>query len=786
MTERVQRLRRISVETPPYLTAERAELVTDFYASGVAERVSTPIARALCFQHLCENKAIYIGEGELIVGERGPAPKATPTYPELCCHSLDDLEIMHRRQRTRYRVDDAVRKVYAERIIPFWSGRTMREKVFGAMTPAWQRAFDAGVYTEFMEQRAPGHAILDDKIYHRGFADFARRIDERLAELDDLADLRAHDKREQLKAMRIVCDAIVTLAHRYADHAEQLAANEIDPVRRGELQTIAATCRHVPEHPPRSFREALQAYWFVHLGVITELNTWDSFNPGRLDQHLAPFYAQGLQDGSLTREAAEELVQCFWIKFNNQPAPPKVGITEEQSGTYTDFALINIGGVGPDGQDAVNDVSYLILDVVETMQLIQPSACIQLSKKNPQRFLRRACEVVRTGLGQPSMFNTDVILQEMLHDGKTYADARAGGPSGCVTISAFGKESCTLTGYCNLPKILEITMNGGVDPRTGVRVGLEALPATELRSHSDLFDAFKRQLRYFIDLKIAGNNVIERLYALHMPAPFMSVLMDDCIERGLDYHNGGPRYNPTYIQGVGLGTITDALSALRHHVYDRQTTTMDDLLRALACDFDGAEPLRQTLANKTPTYGNDDPVADEITRAVFEAYFDCLNGRPNTKGGRYRVNLLPTTVHIYFGQVTGALPNGRHAGEPLSDGISPSQGADRCGPTAVVKSAACIDHARTGGTLLNLKFCPQILEGEGLDRVADLVRGYFRLDGHHVQFNVVNAERLRAAQAEPQKYRDLIVRVAGYSDYFVDLGRDLQDEIIHRTEHESF
>jgi len=359
---------------------------------------------------------------------------------------------------------------------------------------------------------------------------------------------------------------------------------------------------------------------------------------------------------------------------------------------------------------------------------------------------------------------------------------RAGGPSGCVTVSAFGKESCTLTGYLNWPKVLELALHDGVDPRTGRRLGPATGEARTFGSFEQLFEAYRRQLRHFVDAKLAGNNRIERLYANAMPAPYMSILMDDCIENARDYHDGGARYNPTYIQGVGLGTTTDALAALKHHVYDEGDVTMDDLLAALADDFEGREDLRLMLANRSPAFGNDDPRADEIARRLFEAYFEILDGRPNTKGGRYRVNLLPTTVHVYFGAVTGALPNGRRAGMPVSEGISPTQGADTKGPTAVFKSAACFDHSRTGGTLLNMKFSPSVLDGEGVARLAELIRTYFRLGGHHVQFNVVGAETLRAAQENPQAYRNLIVRVAGYSDYFVDVGRGLQDEIISRTE----
>jgi pyruvate formate-lyase/glycerol dehydratase family glycyl radical enzyme len=788
MNNRVARLRQQSVETKPYISTERAELITEFYQSDIPQSVSVPVCRALSFKHLMEHKTICINDGELIVGERGPAPKATVTYPELCCHSLEDLRILNSRERTSFQVSDEVRKIYKNKITPFWTGRTMREKVFGMMNQQWHEAFNAGVFTEFMEQRAPGHAILDDKIYRKGMLDFKQDIAEQRKKLDYFNDPRAYDKDQEYQAMDICADAVIIFAKRYAEKAAQLAQQENHPARRKELEQIAEVCTHVPAHAPRNFWEALQAYWFVHLSVITELNTWDSFNPGRLDQHLLPLYKKGLEQETLTEEQAKELLQCFWIKFNNQPAPPKVGITEEQSGTYTDFALINVGGITPtDGSSAVNDVSYLMLDVIEEMRLIQPSSCIQVSKNNPDRFLKRACEVIRTGFGQPSVFNTDVIIKEMLLNGVNMTDARTGGPSGCVTISSFGKESCTLTGYINWPKIFELACHNGVDPATGRQIGPQTGNVRQFTSFEQLMDAYKTQLGYFVDLKIRGNNIIERLYANFMPAPFMSILMDDCILRGLDYHNGGPRYNTTYIQGVGIGTTTDALAAVKYHVFDKQTVTMDELLSAMQADFAGHEHLHHTLLNHTPKYGNDDEYADTITEEIFNLYYHLLNGRPNTKGGRYRVNLLPTTVHIYFGSVVGALPNGRKAGLPLSDGISPSQGSDSKGPTAVIKSAARIDHARTGGTLLNMKFNPQVLAGEdGIDKLAHLIRSYFRMDGHHIQFNVINAETLRKAQRSPDQYRDLIVRVAGYSDYFIDIGQDLQNEIIARTEQKSF
>ncbi|MFW9798903.1 MAG: trans-4-hydroxy-L-proline dehydratase [Candidatus Thorarchaeota archaeon] len=787
MSERVRRLREQSVGTKPHISVERAKLITEFYESGAADNVSVPVARALAFEHILENKTICINPGELIVGERGPAPGATPTYPELCCHSLQDLDIANSRESTPFLVSDQTREVYRNKVIPFWRGKTIRERVFASMSDEWKAAFESGVYTEFMEQRAPGHAILDDKIYHRGLLDFKEDVKQSLSKLDYDNDSDAKSKEEELKAIDIVADALITFAQRHAKTASEFAEAEEDPVRKKELLRVAEICAHVPANPPRNFWEALQSYWFIHLGVIIELNVWDSFNPGRLDLNLYPFYNRELEKGSLTREFAKELLQCFWIKFNNQPAPPKVDITQEQSGTYQDFALINVGGLTAYGVDAVNELSYIILEVMNEMRLIQPSVCVQLTTKNPDKFLRDTINVIKEGFGQPSVFNTDVIIQEFIRQGKSIEDARVGGPSGCVTISAFGKESCTLTGYCNWPKILEITLNNGVDPRTGKQVGLETGSPTTFKTFDELMEAFKAQLKYFVDIKIEGNSIIERLYAEHMPTPVMSLVFDDCIKKGKDYHDSGPRYNSTYIQGVGMGTTTDSLSAVKYHVFDKKNLSMEELLDALRNDFKGSEPIRQMLVNKTPNYGNDDDYADSIAQAVFDSYFDVLDGRPNTKGGEYRVNLLPTTVHIYFGQVTGATPNGRRAGNPLSDGVSPSHGADTNGPTAVINSVAKIDHVRTGGTLLNQKLMPEILaDRAGRKKLGHLIQAYFALGGHHIQFNVIDRQTLLEAQQKPEEYRDLIVRVAGYSDYFVNIGKALQDEIIARTEQRYF
>jgi len=785
MNTRITTLRQSSLEATNRISGERARLITDFYKQPETAGLPIPVQRGKALLYLMQNKVLYIGKNELIVGERGPAPKAVPTYPEVCVHSLQDLEILNSRPKVSYKVDEATRQLYKNEIIPFWTGRSVRDRMFRALPENWKDAYNAGVFTEFMEQRAPGHTVAGEKVFQKGMLDLIQDIDDALSKLDYHNDTEALSKSEELQGMRYAGQAMMIFATRHAEALEKLVMTETDNRRRDELLEMAAICRRVPAHAPETFHEALQHYWFIHVGVITELNPWDSFNPGRLDQHLLPFYQKEIAEGSLTKERATELLQAFWIKFNNHPAPPKVGVTAQESNTYTDFCLINVGGVKANGSDAVNELSYLILDVIEEMRLLQPSSMVQLSKKNPDQLIHRAARIVKTGFGQPSIFNTDAIVQELIRQGKTPEDARRGGASGCVEAGAFGTEAYILTGYFNMSKVLELTLHNGVDPLTGKQLGPKTGNPEDFKDFEQFMEAYRTMLRHFIDIKIAGSNIIEKIWATQMPAPFLSVIIDDCIANGRDYNAGGARYNTSYIQGVGLGTMTDCLTSIKHNVFDKQRFTMKQLLQMLSADFDGFDRELASLLFETPKYGNDDDEADQHVTKVFEAYFDAIDGRKSPRGATYRVEMLPTTCHVYFGSKIKALPDGRKAGKPVSEGISPVQGADRKGPTAVIKSAAKFDHIKTGGTLLNQKFSPSFFKDEeAIKKIGQLIRTYFRMDGHHIQFNVVSADTLRKAQANPEQYSNLIVRVAGYSDYFNDLTPELQEEIICRTEQE--
>ncbi|WP_213950514.1 trans-4-hydroxy-L-proline dehydratase [Tepidanaerobacter syntrophicus] len=788
INERIAKLREESVNSKVKISPERVKIITDFYKSGAAKGKSIPHQRAMAFKYLMERASLPVEEGQLIVGIRGTGPQEVPTYPEICTHSIEDLKILSSRENMPYLVDDETFKLYEEEIIPEWQGNTMRDLIFGSVSDEWIKAYEAGIWTEFMEQRAPGHTAGGERIFKTGLLDIREEIKKKIEEAKP-SDPYYYDKIEELKAMDIAAEAMLIYARRYKEKLEKMAEEEQNPERKKELLEMARICSRVPAHAPETFWEALQHYWFIHVGIVYETNPWDSYNPGRFDQHLFPFYKKDVEEGRLTRERAKELLEAFWIKVNNQPAVPKVGVTAEESFTYNDFTKINIGGLKEDGSDGVNDVSYLVLEVLNEVRTLQPNTAVLVSDKNPRHFLLKALEVVGPGFGEPPFFNFDGAIVKMLRQGKKLEDARTAGVSGCVETGSFGKESYILTGYFNLPKILEITLNNGIDPKTGRMLGIQTGDPSSFKSYEELWNAFLEQVKHFMEIKMAGNDIIEALFAKYMPVPFLSLWTEDCVKRGKDYNAGGTRYNTQYLQIVGLGTLAYSLTSLKFHVFDKKTISMSDMLDALKQDFEGKyEIMRQIILNKTPVYGEDEDYSDVIAKEIVDTVVDIVESYPPSpvRKASKRVYFLPTTAHVYFGKVTGATPDGRKAGFPVSEGISPVQGTDKKGVAAVFRSITKCDWDKTGGALLNQKLTPDLLEGrENLKNIASLIKTFFNMGGHHVQFNVVSSELLRTAQEHPKDFQDLMVRVAGYSDYFVNLPKGLQEEIIARTEHKN-
>lgn len=660
----------------------------------------------------------------------------------------------------------------------------MLPQITQVLPEQWHHLYEAGLYAEPLLQFGLGQTVGDEKIYQRGYKDCIHDIDLQLSQLNFTEDAEALTKRDALTGMKIACEGMITMGERYAKLAREMAAQESELTAKNELLDIAEVCDVVPAYKPKTFRQAIQMFWFTHIGVTLEINNWDSFSPGKLDHYLEPFYTKELAEGTLTREEAKELIENLWIQFNNQPAPPTVNISLVGTGTYTNFSNINTGALRANGSTGVSDLSYLILEVTDELKLLQPSSNIQISRKTPEHFLRESVKVARKGWGQPAFLNSDALIQELLGIGVSLDDARTSGvATGCAETGAAGKEAFMLTGHLNIPKILELVLNNGFDSTTNRQVGLDLGSPQTFKTYEQLYQAFCKQLQYIADVKLAGTNIIERMHMSQMPVPLMSVLTDDCIARAKDYNNGGARYNSTSIPCVGISTIVDSLAVIKKHVFEDKRLTVDELLIASRDNFVGYEDILKIVRHHTPKYGNDDDYADDILYQVNDSIQEALANRRTVKGATTTVSYIPMANHIQFGQAMEASINGRLAHVPLPDGISPEKGADRLGPTAVIKSAAKLDHLKTGGTLLNQKFSPAVVAGEaGLSHMITLIRSYFAMDGHHIQFNVLDKETLIKAQQHPEDYENLIIRVAGYSDYFNNLEKALQDEIINRTE----
>jgi len=780
LSPRVQKLLDNYYAARPEVFAERAVLATEAYAQ--TEGLPIAIRRARMMWHILGGITVLIRDGELIVGCKTAAILGSPLYPEVASDWVEEeLDTIALREEAPFYLSDGTKETLRAEVFDYWRGKQVYNRIMEVLPSEIQQATDEGLFFHYYLNRTIGHITVDyERVLKKGFLGLKAEVEDELKRID-------YEKRGCLKkihllqAMSLCCDAAIRFAERYADEAERLATAESDPVRRAELEQIAEICRWVPAHPARTFREALQSFWFVHLILNLETNSY-AIGPGRFDQYMYPYYRADIDAGRLTREQAGELLACLWIKFNELTVV-KEGGTAKASTTYNDFQNLNLGGQTIEGQDATNELSYLCVDVIGQLKLPQPQIAALISEKTPDQFLMKACEVISLGFGLPAVFNDDEKVQALLHKGKTLEDARLGGINGCVELVAPGKDNMASSGYLSMPKCLELALNNGINPLTGTQLGPRTGDPCDFTSFGQLMGAFRQQLAHAIELKTVYDGIARQAYAEFCPVPFTSLLISDCLEKGRDYHDGGARYNLPLICGVGTGTMADSLAAIKKLVCDEEKMSLEELVTALRADFAGYERLRQMLLNRAPKWGNGDGYVDTLAHDVVEMFCDELEKHCNAEGVPYAANMIPTTTHIWFGSLNGATPDGRLAETPLSEGISPVQGMDTNGPTAVLRSMARLDHARCCGTLLNMKFHPSALSGEeGLHKFAHLIRTYFKLGGHHTQFNVVSAETLRAAQEHPEEHRNVIVRVAGYSDYFVRLSRDLQDEIISRTE----
>jgi formate C-acetyltransferase len=768
------------LNTEPEVFAERALIVTEAYTETEGEPFEYRQAKALA--KILDEYPVIIRDGELIVGSKAQKPLGSPLYPEVSYEWVEDeLDTLSTRKEQPFQVSEEIKKELREKVFPYWCGKTIHTRLLEALPKETMEAHDSGLLFHYYLDRSIGHIVVDyEKVLKKGLSGIKEEIEKELKSTS--YHVEEYQKINLLKSMLILIDAATRFSKRYAAEARRLANIEREPFRKEELLRIADICERVPTNPARTFWEAVQSFFFIHIILNLESNSY-AISPGRFDQYMYPYYRKDLEERGVTKEFAKELLQCLWIKFNELTVVKSSG-TAKQSTTYNDFQNLNIGGLTPNGENAVNDLSYLILEVAAELRLPQPNLVALISSKTPEDFILKAVEVIKLGFGQPALINDDVKILQLLDKGIPLEDARSAAINGCVEIAVPGKHHMASGGYLNLAKCLELALNDGKDTLTGKQLGPKTGDPAYFESFGDLWSALAKQIEHVMSLKAIYDNIAREVYGKYYPVPFTSMLIDNCIKKRKNFHQYGALYNTPLACPVGIATCVDSLTAIKKLVFEEKKLSIRGLIDLLKSNYEGqnGEQIRQMLLN-VAKYGNDDDFSDTIARDFVNMICEIMKKHHNATGSSYAPNIIPTTTHVYFGSLTGATPDGRKSGTPLSEGVSPAQGRDVNGPTSVIKSVTKLPHAKCYGTLLNQRFNPTVLSGEdGLKKFAQLWRTYFSLGGYHVQFNIVSAETLREAQKHPETYRHLIVRVAGYSDYFVRLSRDVQDEIIMRTE----
>jgi formate C-acetyltransferase len=728
--------------------------------------------------------SITIGEDEIIVGNRSLKPRACPVFPEMSIDwVVEELDRFSVRPVDTFVTPEKV-KEEVRKLAPYWQGKSVYDRVVEQFSPFQQHLLEANVlWVHNNMYNGIGHILPDfPKIISMGMRGIKEEVLACLARSES-EDPKDESKIDFYRSALLVIDAAITFANRHVKEARRLASLSTDDKRKSELVKIAEICEWVPENPARTFREACQSYWITHCICFIESDGM-SISPGRFDQYMYPYYEADIKEGRLTREGATELLECLWIKF----AELVEMFQETWAYTASGFPMgqnLILGGQKPDGTDATNELSYLCIEVTERLALQQPNVCVRLHRWSPHEFVVRACEGTRHGNGMPYYFNDEVIIPGLLNRGIPLSDARDYGVVGCVEIGIPGRtEANSNPAYVNLAKLLELTLNNGICRLTGKKVGVETGDPRDFKSYNDLLNAYNRQQEYFVNQLVPICNLIERAHVELVPTPFLSCLISDCIEHGLDVMDGGARFNFSSPQGVGIANVADSLASIKKLVFEEGKIDMDNLLKALNANFKGYEPMQLMLRKEGPKYGNDDDYVDQIARQIGRSYCLEIEKYRNPRDGIFQPGLYPVSVNVPLGKTVGATPDGRNAMEALADGVSPFHGSDRHGPTAVLKSVAKLDHIlATNGTLLNMKFHPKAFEGpSGLEKFASLLTTYFELGGMHVQFNVISSDTLRDAQKRPEHYKGLVVRVAGYSAFFTELYKELQNDIIERTE----
>mgnify|MGYP004628227109 FL=1 len=812
----------------PVIESARAKLITESYKA--TEGQPTITRRAEAFAHILRNIPIIIRDNELIVGSSTIAPRGCQTFPEFSYQWLEDeLDTVETRSADPFYIAEETKQELRE-VHKYWKGKTSSELATSYMAPEAIRAIEHNIFTPGNYfYNGVGHVTVKyEEVLAIGYKGI---IDKAQAELDrcQVGDGNYVKKSHFLKAVILSCQAVIEYAERYAELASQMAAECTDPVRKQELLQISQNCSRVPANGATSFYEACQSFWFVQQLLQVE-SSGHSISPGRFDQYMYPYYKTDLDKGIITRESAQELLDCIWVKLNDLNKVRDAASAEGFAG-YSLFQNLIVGGQDKDGNDVTNDLSVMCILASMHVHLPMPSLSIRVWNGSPHELLIKAAELTRTGIGLPAYYNDEVIIPALLNRGLTLADAREYNIIGCVEPQKAGKtDGWHDAAFFNMCRPLELVFSNGMDK--GELVGIQTGDVTKMTTFEEFYDAYKKQMEYCISLLVNADNAIDVAHAERVPLPFESCMVDDCISRGLSVQEGGAIYNFTGPQGFGIANMADSLYAIRKLVYEDKKVSMEEYKEALAWNYDKGldeqsvkdisemilkgmqdggmnvtedtakavlttvmrlkpteEQLRRFteihhMIDEVPKYGNAIDDVDYFARDVAYTYTRPMQKYHNPRGGQYQAGLYPVSANVPLGGQTGATPDGRYAHTPVADGVSPSAGKDVKGPTAAATSVSRLDHfIVSNGTLFNQKFHPSALAGrEGLEKFVSLIQTFFDQKGMHMQFNVVDRETLLDAQKHPEKYSHLVVRVAGYSALFTTLSRSLQDDIIRRTE----
>lgn len=779
-TPRVKALREEVFRAKPKVCAERAVLVTEAYREFAHQPIM--LKRAMTLDKVLRNISTPIFDDELVVGHLASMRRSCPVYPEMDVGWLEEeLDTLSTRAYDQFEITEEVKGTLRE-LFPYWKDKGLRDKVFAAMPEETRKGrLESGVFSVTAhEETGLGHVLLPhERILREGLRAVIGRIEAARANLN-LSLAEDIDKEHFYHAQLICLKAAIAWANRYADEAQRQAETATAP-RKQELERIAEACRRVPEHPARNFLEALQCIWFLQL--VPQLETDGvAITVGRLDRFGHPYVKRELEQGRPLGELQEEL-DCFWLKFAEMVKLYNLESAQVTSGFPMGQNII-VGGTDERGRDIENDLTWMCFEAHRHCRLYEPNFSVRISKNSSERFLNVLCENLRMGTGHPVVFNEDIGINTLLSYGIPLNEARNYAPIGCVENTVTEMWMRSNGGYFCVAKVLELTVHDGVCQMTGRQVGPKTGLLEDLGTFEAFFEAYRQQTAYFVRLLASENNVIDLVHSRLVPIPFVSALYDSCIESGKCVTQGGAKYNFTCPGGVGVANLADGLAGIKKLVYDENRVPAKVMREALAADFEGHEDIFRMLQDEVPHYGNDIEYVDALARLGVDAYLDELDKQQNSRGGRFVAGLTAITANISFGKKVAATPDGRKAGTPLTEGISPSPGRDVKGPTAAMCSVSRLDHTRImKGVIYNQKYNPSMLrDREGINKFSDLLRGYCDLGGAQVQFNVVDRETLLEAQKHPDQYRDLVVRVAGYSAFYTELSREVQEQIIIRTE----